>query len=939
MIKKNTLYLLVLFTFLFSGATIFGQDADADASLAAEDLLLDELAEGDIPSKPKPAPVEELAAEVLKGAAPVEDLLLDELAKDDVPEEPKITEGDATKPASVEELAAEVLKGAAPAEDLLLDELAEEDIPEEPKLTESDPTNDAPVEELAAEVLKGAVPAEEEEKGVPFAEPAPVAVSAVDADDLLKDAEAPVKPAVEKPLAKPAVVSAPEVSVEPVVKLDPVVEPAPTVTVDAEKDDTDLIDEMDLDAVVQAAVKDAVLEGAPGEPPVGLDLEVVDEGIEPVVEPPVEVVPADVAVVEPVVIPSEPVVEPPVEVVPADVAVVEPVVIPSEPVVVQPPVEAPPAVVKVPAENPVADADILDAFMGDDAPDVAIPLDAPAPAAKSLDLDAPVPVPVVRSGVPKDAKDANVYFATGEEALLRKAHEQHAEQTLSEAQTALERRRLILAIHLFEEAVKAFNRVGDRPEKKHLLELAKKGLVESIYQQAVFLQKHGELEQAEQFARRASVKGHSMAPIILREIKDAKKAPPMVEPRSMVRWKAKDYKDWQREIARKILKGREYFAAGEYDKAQAEFDGVLKRDPQNTEAIRLRHKLMQRKLDRSTMELEATRKGMMAEVRAAWNPRDYGIMERTIKSRGKNRSARRRTDESNRIKILNKMESIKVPEVDFRQANIQDVIAFLQDASVEYDPEEDVTKRNGVNIILNLGVVQNGEAGAVDPADEFGDMAGDPAAPAGGEVPLITFTARYISLLEALKIVTDVAGLKYRIEGTVVIIVPVNAPDGKIDVRMYDVKPTVLERVRGINAAFGGGGGGGGAFGGGGGANPLVVQGLGQRGPWKDFFGSMGVQWPMGSSIQHIAAIGKLVVANTAQNLTVFERILEVIDVVPSQIEIEARFVEIRQTDLDSLGFEWLLTDDWEIANKKGYSDLPLSARPRVQMDGNADAG
>ena len=79
-------------------------------------------------------------------------------------------------------------------------------------------------------------------------------------------------------------------------------------------------------------------------------------------------------------------------------------------------------------------------------------------------------------------------------------------------------------------------------------------------------------------------------------------------------------------------------------------------------------------------------------------------------------------------------------------------------------------------------------------------------------------------------------------------------------------------------------------------------------------------------------------VANTPNNLATFEKILEVIDVVPSQIEIEARFVEVRQTDLDSLGFEWLLTDDWEIAQEKGASG-PHVSRPRIQMDENASSG
>ena len=100
------------------------------------------------------------------------------------------------------------------------------------------------------------------------------------------------------------------------------------------------------------------------------------------------------------------------------------------------------------------------------------------------------------------------------------------------------------------------------------------------------------------------------------------------------------------------------------------------------------------------------------------------------------------------------MEAIKIPEIDCRQANFQDVIKFLQDQSVENDTTSE-GKAKGVNIILNLqaeGTAGSGGAGAV---------------------PLITFNARYISLLEALNIVTRMAGLEYQIKGSVVMVIPI----------------------------------------------------------------------------------------------------------------------------------------------------------------------
>jgi general secretion pathway protein D len=48
-----------------------------------------------------------------------------------------------------------------------------------------------------------------------------------------------------------------------------------------------------------------------------------------------------------------------------------------------------------------------------------------------------------------------------------------------------------------------------------------------------------------------------------------------------------------------------------------------------------------------------------------------------------------------------------------------------------------------------------------------------------------------------------------------------------------------------------------------------------------------------------------IIVRNTPENLEIFERVLSAYNLIPSQVEIEARFVQISQNDLDELGFDW----------------------------------
>ena len=99
-----------------------------------------------------------------------------------------------------------------------------------------------------------------------------------------------------------------------------------------------------------------------------------------------------------------------------------------------------------------------------------------------------------------------------------------------------------------------------------------------------------------------------------------------------------------------------------------------------------------------------------------------------------------------------------------------------------------------------------------------------------------------------------------------------------------------------------------GDFGGGGGDNDNEDP----EAAWKKYFEEMGVAWPLNSRIKYIKAIGKLRVTNTADQLAILEQALNELNVTPMLIEIETRFVEVAQEDLNSLGFEWLLNSDYQ---------------------------
>ena len=386
------------------------------------------------------------------------------------------------------------------------------------------------------------------------------------------------------------------------------------------------------------------------------------------------------------------------------------------------------------------------------------------------------------------------------------------------------------------------------------------------------------------------------------------------------------------DVEKQMRLGKGYMANREYAKSRACFESVLGLDPDNREAMRYLKVLGEREYNNKSVEREATVRKMEAEVRDTWNPK-YKVIK------GREVAAAAKPTGPTTSMLEEKMKKIVIDEIEFRAANMHDVVDFLNKRSRDCDKTTDEDAKKGVNIILNLGnASQSAPAKAAGSDDVF---AADADKGAGGTagVPEVTFSARYITLFNAMKIITDVAGLKWRIDGDVVMIVPKDWSAETMEMRMYPVEPTFIERVKmastempAANSRVGG-------------HEMTTIDKGGIEGApptdLKAYFENMGVKFPKGSTVNYSQAIGKVIVLNTSDNLAAFEKILAELNVVPKQVEIEARFVEVNETDLYEAGLEWLLTDNYEMLMKNNSNPFaPASSNPRIQMNANsADGG
>lgn len=82
------------------------------------------------------------------------------------------------------------------------------------------------------------------------------------------------------------------------------------------------------------------------------------------------------------------------------------------------------------------------------------------------------------------------------------------------------------------------------------------------------------------------------------------------------------------------------------------------------------------------------------------------------------------------------------------------------------------------------------------------------------------------------------------------------------------------------------------------------------------------VDWPKESKLTLDDRTGAFIISNTPSNLEVVENLLYNLDVTPVQVLIEAKFLEVKVTDVDELGIEWKLNSGWGVKQNNSKQNL-----------------
>jgi len=307
------------------------------------------------------------------------------------------------------------------------------------------------------------------------------------------------------------------------------------------------------------------------------------------------------------------------------------------------------------------------------------------------------------------------------------------------------------------------------------------------------------------------------------------------------------------EVKKLLAEADGFFTEGRYDLAAKRYEQVLAIDRYNMAARRGIEKVNQERDHYANLSYQETRSRLMWKLDQAWESpiRKFGDKETDSPAKKSATSA-----------IERKLQQIIIPKLEFREATIREAIEFLKRKTVELDPDPDPARR-GVSIVMKLdrlGSTPLAPPQPLTPIPGLEPLPGAPPPDAPAPFPAspadarITISLTNIPLIEALRYVTSLANLKFKVEPFGVSIVPQNVDTTVLVTKEYKVRPGFI--IRSATPESDG-------------------KSIAGRRDAKAFYESVGVSFPPGASATYIEAGSRVILRNTQENIDLADTLVQ----------------------------------------------------------------
>ncbi len=320
------------------------------------------------------------------------------------------------------------------------------------------------------------------------------------------------------------------------------------------------------------------------------------------------------------------------------------------------------------------------------------------------------------------------------------------------------------------------------------------------------------------------------------------------------------------EVKRLIQEAKGFEASGRYDLAFRRCEQALNLDKYNIAARRLMEQINNARANYAKAAYNESRSAMLTEVSKAWELPVTKFTEGPTSMIEQPAITARATEG-----IQEKLDRIIIPSIEFNDASLRVALDNLRRRAAELDTSEPDPAKRGINILVKKS-------------------------PDEPDYP-ITFDATELPLRAVLEYIASSAGMKIKVDPHAVVFVPMSENTDILLTKEYKVPPSFMQGAA-SNAAS--------APSLGAAASQAAIEARSFNA--KNFLESQGVTFPDGASANYLPSSSRLIVKNTLPNLESVDALVEAsIAERPTQVEIETKFLEVTQNNLNELGFDWLL--------------------------------
>lgn len=467
------------------------------------------------------------------------------------------------------------------------------------------------------------------------------------------------------------------------------------------------------------------------------------------------------------------------------------------------------------------------------------------------------------------AQDADAQSFAASQSARRTMAMRDAMQQVQEARNAYVQKRYTDAVEHYRNALAV---LPIAPETERQLRFIKDSLSDALIARAMDYRAVGRYDEAVSFLKEAVelAPDNKRAGQELVKTMDPVRHNPALTPEHVANVE---------EVSRRLTLAYGYLDLGKYDEATAAFNDVLKLDPYNSAARRGMEAVSRRRMEYNKSSYNEVRARRLAEVDAQWEEKVPAELADGLYISAADSGAESGVEQTEtEARIAEALREMRLAQISFEDASVMDVVEALQ-GQIRRAEAEGMPAGRHINISPNFGV--KGSPGYEQIMSRR-----------------VNLTLADVSVTDVLDVLARQLGISYYITPIGVELSYSGRDFGPMIERVFTVAPHFFDRESED------GGDDEDDFGDDGGSSRMVVKRVNPVAALK----SMGISFPEGSRARYDAANRRLHVYNTVYNLDeIGELVSTPLDKVQRAVVLNIMAVEVEETDLNELGFEWLL--------------------------------